>query len=271
MSLVDLYANCSSLRWFSPFSPQRSFHMNSNTHAASALTLFPRCYLAGVTLWLEVPLPGKPNAADCNLFCHHTSAHHAHVQSPFWHMMLFSQDPFSDDLLVVLLLLWWTCLALVCPCLADPQSIDRTIVLHLFPTTCLSFSGDLSKDRHASACAANSKHHRTRPRAGPWRVTFTHMTRDASLTNVALIFSPSVSRCPWLTFLLFHGWIVPIAIAKDRDTIHVCNQLKTPPHAALAGPWRVKFTHMMCYTSLTSVTLVFIFTAGLLCLPPNHL
>ena len=37
--------------------------------------------------------------------------------------------------------LFCCCLVLFCCCLADPQSSDRTIVLHLFPATFLSFFG----------------------------------------------------------------------------------------------------------------------------------
>lgn len=58
-----------------------------------------------------------------------------------------------------------------------------------------------------SMCAANSKHHCARPHARPRHVKFMHTTRDASSASVTLIFSPSASRHPRWTFLLFFSQV----------------------------------------------------------------
>ena len=134
-------------------------------HPASVLTLPLSCHLAGETLQSEAPLSDEPNTANCDLFRRHTPAHDTHTRSPF--RCATHSPTTSPPCFFSFSNLFSLCSALFCRCLTYPQSCDRTIMLCLFPMTCLSFSGHLSEDRHTVHVCSQLKTAARDTMAGP--------------------------------------------------------------------------------------------------------
>ena len=161
-------------------------------------------------------------------------------------------------------------LPLFCRCLADPQSSDRTIVLRLFPATCLTFFSNLSADRLIIHVRCQLKHHRHDPRQGPgaWSSCTRRMTHLQPASHLSSL--PLPQGVPSGPFCFFTGEQYPSSSPKTTMSSTCAANSKTPLHAASRRARAHEVHAHNAWPYPASVTLVSIVIASLRWLPPSH-